>query len=522
MLRSRTTHQWPQALKRRRILWLSAIEPRAPSRYRLLDLNDDVLLHIFRILLPHSSVLRGRTLASYRDATHFGFTCKRLAGLFITARERPVAVDAGYHEKLSPVANPRFFRSVIADTSSVLRELHLPSFPTTDISDLVFHILTVIPTLQALNLIDDGSLTLQVAKALAVSSIRTLHIEKPRAECVHAFADEEQRVFSSSFRGVSSVLFRQVFQHVKDQNMRGVRAASILLRDRSRGAWTNFLVKPHRDSPDFHFFPTFRSMLAERLESDCDGHPHISSLVMHRVRKAQRELYLELQAPTERELQYFLHPPDYLHRFNSAVGVLRLDLSSMAEVNMFLVADQRTKTRARYRTRATTSLSHIRADFLVENENNLCKLCKCLLTLISSQNTVHTLDISRELVAFADSRTVPRLLKRLKNLKTICLRNPKAQNDPGFPSLSIASDYLFLDRFPKFINLLQRNCENLEIINIDLCFPQYPFERRKELRPGITVALSSLLRYETQSSKVNVDGLRRQLLKWLERVDLNH
>ncbi|KAI0564769.1 hypothetical protein FGB62_23g04 [Gracilaria domingensis] len=522
MPQTRPNVQWPQAFKRRRILWLSAIEPRAQPRYHLLDLDNDVLLHIFRMLLPQGSVLRGRALASYRDATHFAFTCRRLARLFIKARERPVAVDAAHQPQLSPVAEPRFFRSVIGDTSSVLRELHLPPFPMSEISGLVLHILTAVPTLGALQLTDDGSISSEIGKALATSSIRTLHVLKPRSNCVNAFSHQEERVFTASFRGICNDLLSQAFLDVKEINMRGTKTVTIMLRDSSRVGLTNLLIKPHKDSPDFRFFPIFRAMLGKRLRSDFDGVIHTSSLVMHRTRRPQPELYIEIQAPTARDLQYFLHPPNYLQRFNSAAGVLTLDLPSITEVNSFLSADQRTKTRARYRTRATSTLSHIRAGFLLGNEDSFCKLCKCLLTLLSSRNSVNTLEVSREFVAFANSRAVPRLLKRVKNLKMVSLRNPTINDHSEIPPSSIVSDHLFLERLPTFIDHLEENCEQLETITMGLCFPQYPFERRRDLRPGIITALNRLLQYEKSSLKVDIDGLRRQLLRWLERVDLDH
>ncbi|PXF47860.1 hypothetical protein BWQ96_02246 [Gracilariopsis chorda] len=504
---------WQQAFKRRRIAWLSTLTPRVQARYRLLDLHDDVLLVIFRKLLPPSSVLRGRSFTSYRDASNFAFTCRRLTELFHIVRVLPYSIDAVYHQHLSPVANSRFFRSVVADTRTMLRELHLPPFPACEMNDLVSLVLSSAPCLRAFHLTDDGRLSFAVSLALADSPIRTLHILEPREDCILALADEERRVFMSTFREVSTCFFREVYHHF-------IRQRTVQTHDACRGAGTHLILKPSKNAGRSRIFPVIREMLESRLADSTDSVTHVSALVLHRLQKPQKELSVALQTSSVRPVQYFLSPPNDTHRFSRAVGVLRLDLSSLSDIEQFLTADQRTKTRARYRIRATSTLCHIRSNLSLGNVSNFRRLCRFFLTLFSCSNQIHTLEVSREFVAFAHLPIVPRLLLRLRRLKMICLRNPVTQIADKHPSPSTVCDDLFLDRLPLFIDHLQRYCESFETITMESCFPRLNADRTQGLRRSIENALDRIARYENQRKNVDGDGLRRSLLAWIARIEL--
>ncbi|PXF48544.1 hypothetical protein BWQ96_01713 [Gracilariopsis chorda] len=504
-------NSWTRAFKRRRTTWMSNVALRSYTEYRLLDLSDDVLSVIMKRLLPRTKVLRGRSFASYRDVVNLAFTCRRLANIFRLVREVPSEVDGLFDQVLlgpstdgllrypSPAEAP-FFRNLIGDCGVELRKLCLPCLSSVEISPLVNLVVSICVQLRALRLTDAGALSEEAVEQLTSSSISTLRVFRPSVQTLRKLAKSGDQCHTFWICGVSEHFFTE-------QTRKFIQESPTLLCNRDKPGGLKFRLK----TGEGNVLRAVCPLLIQR-------HPFVEYIYKDED-KSVIEPRLTIRCP--RISRWALSKNE-----NSSVvdipaafkGIpVRLTLQSLNQIEEYLRAEKSVKEQVK---KNFENLVFIDIGFEFGSEASGLKVCECLLDILNSENNrLYLLNISREFVALGHHPVVVDLLKRTKQLRKIHLGDFSTEQRSG-QAMDGLRDDLFLDRLPMFVDRLQEHCKSLQTLNMSTCFQVFPFEKRQALRPKIENALHRLSEYESGAEAVNVDGLRRALWRWLDRVNL--
>ncbi|KAI0565489.1 hypothetical protein FGB62_17g559 [Gracilaria domingensis] len=463
---------------------------------------------VMRRLLPDKETLRGRDLAAYRDVANLAFTCPRLLSLFRMVRTTPVEVFGLFNQiaidpspqgqiRYPPICDIRFFRNLLEDSGTALRRLSIPFLPAVHTSTLIQLLFSVCFHLEALYLADAGTLLSKSSELLSKSPIDHLRIYFPSVATLASLSSfEKNPIWHCNISG--SAFDSQVFENIKKHEAltcrRHKRKLVIKLRDSSSVQGVLKIVHPI-------LVPQLSLVrFIEKLETE-----HEPRLIVTTSDASDLGiLLLEKVAPADDVSE------------TEDIELRTLYIRSYREVDLFLRSNLPRKEAIQ---REVKGVHLVDVRLAIRDRSSCDKLLKCLLELFDEQNEVINLQISREIFFFSHIPEVLHLMTRFKTLKRIHFSEP-IRTLSAAPASGPVTDKVFLEHLPTLLCVLQEKCHSLETVNMSSCFPAFPFEKREELRPGIHCALSALAQLENNSGNFSVDGIRRVLLMWLERVNL--
>ena len=166
--------------------------------------------------------------------------------------------------------------------------------------------------------------------------------------------------------------------------------------------------------------------------------------------------------------------------------------------------------------RAESHLERLQVRFAFASGKGFRMICRCVSDVMSLAPNITTLELSREVVAYASTHEADfvKMLDTCKNLRVLHLNAPEKYLRAMCTAPRVGNGR-FVRRVPQFLEMLREKCPKLECIYLEAAGRIGRMNDPRRMRGPVRTALKALEEFESESAGVDAGTVRAQLGVWL-------